>query len=175
MIVAIASTNPVKVNAVKKVFQRVYPKAKYLSFKVDSRVGKQPVTDRQTRLGAVNRARAALKQAQADIAVGIEGGVTTIDGKMYCTAWCAIIDSKRVLSLGGGMHFLIPKKLAVKIKAGGEVGPEMDKILGTKNIKRKGGIIDFLTGGLTSRTLSYQKLVEYALSSFAAPNSIVDS
>ena len=51
MIVAIASTNPVKVNAVKKVFQRVYPKAKYLSFKVDSRVGKQPVTDRQTRLG----------------------------------------------------------------------------------------------------------------------------
>jgi inosine/xanthosine triphosphatase len=169
MKIAIASTNPVKINAVKKVFNRAFTGCRFVSLEINSGVKDQPTSDQETKRGAINRAKSALKKTQADMAVGLEGGVTTISGKMYCTAWAAVINKQGTLGLGGGMHFLIPDAVAKKVRQGHESGPVMDKISGITNIKKKGGMVEYFTKGLITRSKGYESLVSYALVEFRRP------
>ena len=169
MKIVIASANPVKIKAVKTVLQPLYPQAKFTHRQTASQVPRQPLTDQQTRQGAINRAQASLQQTQADLAVGIEGGVMSTSVGMFATAWAAIIDSQGKLGLGGGLHFLLPKKIAVAINQGKELGPIMDKLTNRKNVKQQGGAVEVLTKGLITRTQGYIRLVELALAKFRYP------
>jgi len=170
MKIAIGSTNPVKVNSVKQVFKPIYPKASYVSIVTDSQVGHQPMSIKATKTGAKNRAKSALKIAQADMAVGLEGGIFKIDAKMYSFAWCAIAHKSGKISFGGGMCFPLPPKIAKKIDQGGELGPLMDQLTGKKDIKKKGGSISILTDGLTTRIKGYKELIRMALTEFRRPD-----
>jgi non-canonical (house-cleaning) NTP pyrophosphatase len=75
MRIAIGSTNPVKCSATRAVLTPLFPDAEYVCRDVPSGVSVQPWGDVETRTGALNRARAALEQTGADLAVGLEGGV----------------------------------------------------------------------------------------------------
>jgi len=169
MIIAVGSTNPVKFNAIKTVLSDIYPKAVFRSIKVDSKVKNQPISIKETKLGAKNRALAALKKLKADLAVGIEGGVFIIDNQMYNFAWVAIADRFAKLSFGGGMCFVLPPVISDKIKTGQELGPLIDKLVGKKDVKKKGGAIEVLTNGLTTRTAGYVELVKMAMVKFRRP------
>jgi len=170
MKIAIGSTNPVKIKAVKKVLKSIYPQASFVSIQVDSKVKHQPLSIKETKLGAQHRASAALKSAQADIAVGLEGGVFEIDQQMYHFAWAAIIDKSGKTSFGGGMCFILPNSIAQQIRQGEELGPLMDKLTGVKDVKKKGGAISVLTDNLTTRTEGYISLVKMALAKFRRPD-----
>jgi len=170
MKITIGSTNPVKVNAVKQVLKPLYPKASYVSVNTDSQVGDQPMSIKATKTGAKNRAQSALKTTQADMAVGLEGGIFEIDDRMYSFAWCAVTDKTGKTSFGGGMCFPLPPKIAKAIDQGGELGPLMDKLTGKKDIKKKGGSISILTNGLTTRIKGYKELIRMALTEFRRPD-----
>ena len=77
MKVVITSKNPVKINAVKNAFERVFPKIQFQfeSVSVSSGVPDQPKGDEECIRGALNRVEAAEKQIKADYWVGLEGGV----------------------------------------------------------------------------------------------------
>ena len=81
--IAVGSTNKVKLDACRTAFLAAFPEATVaiLPFAAASGVSNQPMTDLETRTGAMNRATAAAalysasSQGQAcDYACGLEGG-----------------------------------------------------------------------------------------------------
>lgn len=167
--VIIGSTNPVKINAVKKAFIKVYPNAEFQGISVSSLVSIQPKSSQESRTGAYNRAKNVLESTTADFAVGLEGGIDDTEIGMMTNAWCCIIERRTAtISYGGGMNFHLPEIVAQKIRKGGELGPIMDELIHENNWKEKGGAIEIFTSGLLSRTKAYTRLVEMALTKFVA-------
>lgn len=170
MLILVGSTNPVKINAVKIGTTKAFPEAKITSFKAKSKISDQPIGEKETRLGAFNRAQDCLENnLKADLGVGLEGGVIETNIGMLSTAWCCIVDRKGKISYGGGMHFHIPENIAEKIRNGGELGPIMDDLLQTKNSKQHHGAIGTFTRGILNRTEAYAHLVKLALTKFITP------
>ena len=94
---AVASKNPVKINATLRGFESTFPEYEFTAegFDIHSGVNDQPITDSETRLGAYQRASRVLELSDAEFAIGIEGGIETIDGKMYAFAWIVIQDAEQ--------------------------------------------------------------------------------
>lgn len=166
MRIAVGTDNPIKYQAVRNVLRKVFPKAKFIALKVNTRMPRQPKGDRQTRRGASNRAHAARLATGADWGVGIEAGVIETEYGMMTCAWCAIEDRKGRRSIGGSTNMLLPDRVAARIRAGGELGPAMDEFARIKNVKRKMGAIGIMTRGLTDRRRSYQLIVKLAVAKF---------
>jgi len=164
--IAVGSTNPVKLAAVKAMLGRAFPQASFSALTVPSGVPDQPWGDEQTRLGALNRARNALIQLQASYGVGLEGGlVETSVGLMTC-AWCAVVDERRQVGYGGGVHMLLPPVIAEVLRQRGELGPAMDDLVNEENTKQRQGAVGILTNGLSSRQTAYEQLVAMAAAPF---------
>lgn len=170
MRVVVGSTNPVKMGAVAAVFKQFFPEAEVAGREVKSNVAEQPRSEKETVTGAENRAKAALKsEDEALYGVGIEGGYTDKDGHPMECAWVAIAHRDGRMGLGGGLYFELPPKVAERIKAGEELGPIMDHLTGTENVKQKMGAIGIFTRGKLTRQAAYEQLVMQALVKFVSP------
>lgn len=192
-VVGVGSTNPIKIAAVRAAVEEILlfhadsarggstfrreslkvepPDLSVTGFEVDSGVAAQPMTDDETRRGAINRARAVLDQnPDLDLAFGLEGGVMVdpFDGQMYTTVWIAVVGREETgevrESIAGGGRILVPSKLAERIQAGCEMGPTMDEMLNTVNSKHKGGLFGVVTSGVVPRQREYQEIAVMAVS-----------
>ncbi len=170
MKIAIGSKNPVKVAAVRDGLKNAFPKAEFVSIEVKSGVSNQPIGDEETVRGAINRATQALKSSKADLGVGLEGGVEETKHGMMATVWCAIVDVKGKIGLGGGLHIHIPEIVAEKIRKGVELGKAMDELTNRKDTKHQEGAIGILTKGLIDRKTGYESLVRLATAKFLNPD-----
>jgi inosine/xanthosine triphosphatase len=150
MKVAIGSRNPVKVNAVKKAFQKYFTDFEVVFGEVNSDVGAQPING-QTVQGAINRAKKALQRFDADFGIGIEGGMINLEGRWYNSACSAIADKKGNVHTAYGPFFEIPEKIMKEIRKGKELGPITDELFGTRNIKQKEGTIGLLSKKIITR------------------------
>jgi inosine/xanthosine triphosphatase len=162
-IVAVGSTNPVKVEAVRAVMQRLAPSCTVIATAVSSGVPDQPWGDEETAQGALTRAREALATTGADLAVGIEGGVVRMHDGVRTCAWAAAVSRDGAEGLGGSLAMTLPEPVAALVRAGMELGHAMDRITGTRDVKRGLGAVGILTAGLVSRQQAYELLVAYAL------------
>jgi len=164
--IAVGSTNPVKVRAVRNVLRRIYPRAEFVALDVPSGVPGQPRGDRQTRRGAVNRALAAREGTRADWGVGLEGGIVENEHGMMTCAWCAIVDRAGRVGIGGSTNMQLPDEVAARVKRGEELGDAMDAFANIRGVKHKMGAIGVLTKGLSNRQRAYEHLLEFALARF---------
>ena len=164
--VAVGSANPVKIAAVQTVVTRAFPEAEIVGLSIASGVSEQPWGDEETRRGALNRARAVLDAAGSDLGVGLEGGVLETEIGLMTCAWCVIVDRGGGVGAGGGVHMLLPPRVAEMLRAGGELGPAMDRLTGQHNTKQAQGAVGILTDGLSNRQLAYGQLVAMALGPF---------
>ncbi len=167
--IAIGSSNPVKIRAARAVLEPLYPDAAFLVADVPSGIPAQPWGDAQTRAGALNRARAALQQTGADLAVGLEGGVQESEFGLLTSAWCVLIDGQGRLGVGGNSCALLPPQVAEDVRRGSELGAAMDRLVGERNTKHGSGAIGFLTNNLETRQSAYETIVRLALASFRHP------
>ena len=168
MIIAVGSTNPVKIRAVKNMARKLplWAGAKIVALEVPSGVPAQPRGDQQTQRGAIQRARAARQAANADWGVGLEGGIIENEfGSMTC-AWVAIVDRRGRLGIGGSTNLLLPRQIAARLKRGVELGDAMDEFAQLRGVKRKMGAIGVLTKGLFDRRRSYEFMVALAAARF---------
>ncbi|KUK79418.1 MAG: NTPase [Microgenomates bacterium 39_7] len=181
MIVFVGSTNPVKINATKKALSPRFQKNKVIGLSVSSKVGDQPMSDKETRQGAINRATSALslgvknlkseekKLASSKIllGVGLEGGVTLEEDenkkKMWETVWVAVIDQEGNLYLANGGRFLVPKFLADQILEGAEMGPALSKYFNGRSVKTQEGLVGVMTNKYVDRTQMYTAIVRLAI------------
>lgn len=163
MKIAVGSENPVKINSVLHATEDKLSGVVVEGFGVSSSVSDQPMSDEETKNGAGERAVKALEISKADIGVGLEGGVYVEDGRVWNTVWCCVVDKKGKKKYVNGLRFVLPKEIEKEILKGGEMGPAMDFLAGTKDIKKKQGAIGVMTDGWISREESYRNLVKIAL------------
>ena len=170
MKVAIGSTNPAKIRAVANAFKRAFKGGVLIvPLSVESRVPDQPISDKETFRGALNRAKAALKEAKGDFGVGIEGGLHTHSHGVFSNAWVAVIDKEGKIGSGSSARFPLPKRILSMIDSGTELGLAIDKLAGGHGTKRRGGAYSVLTNGKLSRAKAYEHGVMCALMPFITP------
>jgi len=162
--VAVGSDNPVKVEAVRRAFNRFFDEVKVIGVKVESGVPPQPINGDVIQ-GAKNRASKALALTKADYAVGIEGGVFGILGSYYCAAYVYILDEKGRGTSGMTGWFECPRRIVHRLLMGEELGFLMQDITGIEDIKRGIGAVGYLTRGVITRTDFYEHAVIMALTS----------
>ena len=93
--VVVGSHNPVKLNAVKIAFGQMFPKEEFSfeAYSIPSGVSDQPMSYKETKEGAINRAKNGKEMyPQAHYWVGVEGGVETINNQMKGIAFVAILN-----------------------------------------------------------------------------------
>ncbi|KXI29686.1 inosine/xanthosine triphosphatase [Paraglaciecola hydrolytica] len=167
----VASLNPVKVNAAKQAFTQVFAINDVACVTVDapSGVAEQPMSAEATRLGAINRLKYCQQYYQADYYVAIEGGVDmTQDGPV--TFAYVVIANNQHMSIGRSATLPLPLKVYRALQQGAELGPLMDSLFNTVNIKQRGGAIGLLTRGQANREGNYTQALILALAPFLHPD-----
>lgn len=168
MLVAIGSTNPVKIAAVKSAFKKVWSRKnfKFFSIKVRSIVSRQPMSDLENIKGARNRAKIALKMFKADFGVGVEGGLQKIGNKWFDSGWVVIIDKNGAEGVGSSVKMQTPKEMMKLVKKGKELGEVDDLIFKQRNSKQKEGHFGLMTKNIITRKDGYTDAVISALIRF---------
>lgn len=169
--VCVASQNPVKVECVKNSFKRAFPEEDFTfsGVVVPSNVSDQPMTEKETLLGAENRAKnARINFPNSGYWVGIEGGVEIKDDEMNAFAWVVILSADKK-GKSKTATFYLPEAVSILVKNGVELGHADDQVFNRNNSKQKGGAIGILTNGLIGRTAYYESAVTMALIPFMNP------
>ena len=163
MQVGVGSRNPVKLAATRQAFDSTAAPAEIAAVDVDSGVSEQPLGDAETIRGARNRARAAAKGY--DIGIGIEGGVADGPDGSYLVMWAAATDGPH-MDVGGGPRVRLPERIGTRVRAGRELGPLMDELVGRSDVARNDGAAGTLTAGIIDRESALRHAVAGALGPF---------
>ncbi len=171
MQIAVASKNPVKIEAVKEAFSECFFNGLiFEGFPVPSGVSEQPLGNKETRRGARNRVETLMAQHPGfDYYVGIEGGVSILKGQMTAFAWIFI----KTLENEGAARtasFFLPPRIAELVLTGYELGEADDIVFGKKNSKQHNGAVGLLTNDVVIRKMLYKPAVILALIPFLNPN-----
>lgn len=146
--IAVGSANPVKVEAVRNVMERIFGQVRIFAYDVPSGVPEQPFGD-QTQEGAKNRAKAALHDHT--LSVGIEAGVFEMFDTLYDFQYCAILDREGRYTIGTGSGFRYPDSVVELVRKGKTVGEAMKIVYGETNAGKTMGAIGILSKGLLDR------------------------
>lgn len=179
IVVVVGSANPVKMDAsidgIASSLQIDKQSISSMGINVKSGVPDQPIGDKETKQGAINRARAAFDVYMDDhlkkptYAVGLEGGVSYCEnGGLECFAWIAIYDGVRLGTARTGA-FELPPQVTQHVRDGLELGQADDLVFGSSNNKQKGGAVGHLTKGVMNRAEYYKHAVILAFIPFQWP------
>lgn len=167
--VIVASKNPVKINATRNAFKKMFPNDLFEveGISVSSGVSDQPLDESETILGALNRADNACREdSTADFYVGLEGGIKKNDSDMEAFAWCAIKSKEGLLGKGRTGSYFLPPKIVELIQQGKELGEADDIVFGRINSKQENGAVGILTNNVIDRTTYYTGAAILALIPF---------
>ena len=168
MKITVASTNEVKVNAVRDLLTEyaILNGAEIASVKVPSNVSEQPKSLAETVSGAVNRAKAAFNGC--DLSFGIESGLVAVPhtktGMMDLCA-CVIYDGKE-LHVGLSSAFECPPKVMELVHSEGlDLNGAFHKVGLTDDPKigNAGGAVGLLTKGRVDRTAYTKQAIIMAM------------
>jgi inosine/xanthosine triphosphatase len=159
---AIGSTNPAKVEAVRRILARLAPGCALEAIDVPSGVGAMPLGEAEVRAGAEARAREALQRTGAEVAFGLEGGAILDGDRAWLTAHVVAVTREGQLGEAAWGRMLLPRVAAERMRAGNELGDIIDDLFDRKESKREGGAVGLLTAGTVSRTDAFADLVAMA-------------
>lgn len=167
----VASANPVKRRAAEAGCRLAFPGAALTagSVEVPSGVADQPFTEEETLRGARQRAFAARAQRpEADLWIGIEGGVEERSEGLAAFAWVVALGrpaegAEGAEGVARSATFFLPPALAALVRDGVELGEATDRVFGRENTKHADGAVGLLTGGAVDRRALYEQPVVLAL------------
>lgn len=170
--IVVASANPVKMEAVRRGFARMFPNLAIhmRQVEVGSGVADQPMSEAETLRGALNRVKAAQTVLpDADYWASIEGGVHPFGERLLGVAWVIVMDAAGKIGQARTAGFIVPQEVATLIYAGKELGEADDIVFGRNNSKQDNGAVGILTGDVITRTTYYEHAVIIALMPFKNP------
>jgi len=174
VIIAIASQNPVKIEATRVGFEKMFPVQEFSirGESTPSEVSDQPMTDEETLTGANNRAEnIAQRVTDADYCVGIEGGLQKREeDEMEAFAWIVVRRKDGKVGKSRTGTFSLPEQMVRLINQGEELGRADDIVFGQTNSKQKNGTVGNLTGNVITRSTYYSEAVVLALIPFKNPD-----
>ncbi|WKV12102.1 inosine/xanthosine triphosphatase [Marivirga harenae] len=165
----VASKNPVKIEATKAAFKKMFPEREIRceGVSVSSEVRDQPMSQQETLAGAEKRALNAQREIpNADFWIGIEGGIHDDEFGMQAFAWIVVL-SKNAASQAQTAVFYLPEPIAKMVREGVELGDADDLYFGRSNSKQKEGAVGILTNGEIDRKTYYEHAMVMALIPFA--------
>ena len=163
--IAIASENPAKVEPVSAVLNALGLQFTLSSIAADSGVSAQPMSLSETRLGAINRAKAAASEG-FNIGIGLEGGVYELEGQMYLCNWGALVTAKGRVYTAAGAQIPLPVEIADKLLDGQELGPVMDVYANEIGVRHHKGAIGILTRELVNRHEMFEQIVKLLMGQY---------
>lgn len=152
--VAIGSTNPAKINGVKRAFENYYEHVYIKHHHVDNLVGPQPIGYDQILNGSLNRALEIKKiYPDSDFYVGVEAGLVEHMDRYFALQVSTVISKSGKISYGISPAFEVPTEIALQVIEGKVVELEdaVLKYYGVKNIGEKEGLIGLLSRGKVTR------------------------
>ncbi len=174
MIIAVGSLNPVKHEATRIGFSKVWPdmSLEFIPTEVSSGVSEQPLTDKETLQGSKTRAKAALDGiSKADYGVGIEGGLQKLGNEWFGRSWITIINRSHQMGIGASASCPIPSELMVQVHAGKDMSEVCRIIYGVEDLGKKEGYFGLLIHNVITRTSGYSDGVVMALVNFINPTT----
>ena len=159
MKILIGTNNRAKTKAVHTISSLYYPNAEFENKEVPSLVSSQPMSDEETRQGAINRAKQLMINTDASFGIGLEGGVNEIEDVMYICNWGALVTKEGKIFTATGAGVPLPKEIATKLKEGFELGPVMDDYSNTNDIRHGEGAIGVFTNGLVKRSDMFEHIM----------------
>ena len=149
MKINIGSKNPVKIKAVKEIFEMYFKNLNVKGIEVSSNVSPQPKSLEEITTGARNRAISCFNKCK--YSVGLEAGIFKMPNSItgYIDVNCCVIyNGKRVVGLGLSPGFEYPPFVINKIfQSNLEVGEIFDEMTKSKNVKQKQGAVGILSHG----------------------------
>jgi inosine/xanthosine triphosphatase len=169
MKIAVGSRNPVKIDAVRATIGRVWPSAQVEAIAVRSGVSSMPLSDDECILGALTRAVEGQAAMDADLGIGLEGGVQPTRYGDFLIGWVAVVDDGGRQSLASATRIQLPEELAKVVRTGRELGLVMDELTGRHGTKQAEGAVGILTRNLITRQESFETAIAYALAPWLNP------
>jgi len=151
MIVHVATSNPMKIEATKKAFAKFFKKVRVTGVDVASTVSPQPISFGEIVRGARCRARDAFRGC--DYSVGIEAGifrVAAVAPHPFQITMACVFDGTRE-ALGAGPFYEVPESLVREI------------------VKADTGSVAVVTRGKVTRGQVTRDAVVMALAPFVTP------
>lgn len=176
MKIIVGSTNPTKIEAAQLAIDRIYPKEKIkvTGIEADSEVSPQPKSDLESIQGAINRAKAVIKKTDADLAIGMEGGIQKVGEYYFECGWIAVINRVGKTGLGSTARFELSKKLAKEIFAGKEMKEVFNELTSRTDVATTDGAMGVLTAGHYKRAEAYSHGVLFAFAPFLSDKKFWD-
>ena len=167
---AVGSTNPAKVEAVRRILAHLAPGCALEAIDVPSGVGAMPLGEAAVRAGAEARARASLERTGAEVAFGLEGGAILEAQDAWLTGHAVAVTRDGRMGEAAWGRMLLPRVAAERLRDGEELGDIIDDLFARKESKRQAGAIGILTEGAMSRTDAFAYLVAIACAPFLHPD-----
>lgn len=172
MIIAVGSSNPVKIRAVERAFDAYFEDVKVNWVDVPSGVKAFPDSEDLIYQGAMNRAQSAL--GSADYSVGIEGGVVFFDGRWYDRNYVVIYNGEKT-GVGISASYEVPTHLVDGVDSETDESKKIiDKTLGVADVFTKQGVIGVFTRGEIDREKLLTDAITCALTRFLNPEHYRD-
>ena len=170
--ITVASKNPVKLQAARIAFARMFARDDFDvdGVSVPSGVADQPMSRAETMAGARTRAEnARAARRESDFWLGIEGGIEDTPLGMTCFAWVVVLDRDGRIGRGQTALFFLPVEVAELVRGGMELGHADDVVFDRDNSKQANGAIGLLTDDLVDREAYYVHALIMALVPFKNP------
>ena len=166
--IGVGSKNPSKIRAAREAFILIYGgNIEIRPIDVPNTI-RQPLFDNQMIQGAIYRANYALKNAKANLGVGMEGGLVRNDYGVFVKGWVAITDGSKI-GLASTVSVQLPDYIW-DIVAGGIVEELEDIMVKLTKIEKIGdniGAIGYMAQNRYSRTLAFRDAILCAYGRFS--------
>lgn len=140
----VGTKNKAKISAVMEVFSDF----EVIPMDAESGVRRQPLSEEETIQGAKNRALALPKGYR----LGLEAGVTKINGICYLINFGVLIDKEDYEYFAGGTYLPLPDFVGDKLyNTDVELKEVMEEYTGIMNINHFGGAISIFTNNQVER------------------------
>ena len=161
--IAVGTTSEYKIGFMKEILDElgISNDVEILSIEAKSKVSEQPLTEKETQTGSINRAIDALtKIPHSDFGLGIEVGYQKDkDGKYEIFCYATIFDAKGVKVSCQSLKLLLPKFHHEKVESGKYLGEYVKEYY--QNVTHP--VKNYLGKMIDSRKLIIQDAVRQAL------------
>ena len=176
MLIAVGSTNILKIEAAQRAFQKILPQEseiRSIGIGVDSGVRRQPFGDRECIRGARNRAYGAAEaRLEIQYGIGLESGICEAYEFWFNRGWAVVYEKKtQKFGIASTSSLILPFSIVYALQENplDGLGSLLDRMLGRTGIKYEEGYTGIVTGKLCDRKSGYVEAIILACAPFINP------